>query len=60
MQSYKGYQGDKKDFPCNQCKEIEKNNGKGKIRDPFQFAKMNKFNSDDHDLLHLLLWARTP
>ena len=42
MQSSKEYQGDKKAFLSNQCKEIEENNRMGKTRDLFRKIRNTK------------------
>ena len=42
MQSSKEYQGDKKAFLSNQCKEIEENNRMGKTRDLFKKIRDTK------------------
>ena len=46
MQSSKEYQGDKKAFLSNQCKEIEENDRMGKTRDLFK--KMRDANRTFH------------
>ena len=42
MQSSRDYEGEKKAFVSDQCKEIEENNTMGKTRDPFKTIRDTK------------------